>query len=95
MLFWRFTAGGKRANPVLLNFQGNFDDVYNSYSRDGPFSAHVLSPNNQEITYSDYSIFVAEAVSTCNEALPADIDRSSPRIHPHLRVSIYRQYCFI
>ena len=57
-------------NPVmLLNFQGGLDDVYTLIHEMGHSLHTYFSSHNQEITYSDYSIFVAEVASTCNEAL--------------------------
>jgi len=65
-----YSAGGKGMNPVmLLNFQGGLDDVYTLIHEMGHSLHTYFSSHNQEITYSDYSIFVAEVASTCNEAL--------------------------
>ena len=65
-----YSAGGKGMNPVmLLNFQGGLDDVYTLIHEMGHSLHTYFSSHNQEITYSDYSIFVAEVASTVNESL--------------------------
>ena len=101
-----YSAGGKGMNPVmLLNFQGGLDDVY-TLIHDMGHSLHTyFSSHNQEITYSDYSIFVAEVASTCNEALLSHYlleHETDPARHAYIlnhflegfRGTIYRQCMF-
>mgnify|MGYP000861344960 FL=1 len=101
-----YSAGGKGMNPVmLLNFQGGLDDVYTLIHEMGHSLHTYFSSHNQEITYSDYSIFVAEVASTCNEALLSHYlleHESDPARHAYIlnhflegfRGTIYRQCMF-
>ena len=101
-----YSAGGKGMNPVmLLNFQGDLDDVYTLIHEMGHSLHTYFSSHNQEITYSDYSIFVAEVASTCNEALLSHYlleHETDPARHAYIlnhflegfRGTIYRQCMF-
>ena len=101
-----YSAGGKGMNPVmLLNFQGGLDDVYTLIHEMGHSLHTYFSSHNQEITYSDYSIFVAEVASTCNEALLSHYlleHETDPARHAYIlnhflegfRGTIYRQGMF-
>ena len=101
-----YSAGGKGMNPVmLLNFQGGLDDVYTLIHEMGHSLHTYFSSRNQEITYSDYSIFVAEVASTCNEALLSHYlleHETDPARHAYIlnhflegfRGTIYRQCMF-
>lgn len=101
-----YSAGGKSMNPVmLLNFQGGLDDVYTLIHEMGHSLHTYFSSHNQEITYSDYSIFVAEVASTCNEALLSHYlleHETDPARHAYIlnhflegfRGTIYRQCMF-
>lgn len=101
-----YSAGGKGMNPVmLLNFQGGLDDVYTLIHEMGHSLHTYFSSYNQEITYSDYSIFVAEVASTCNEALLSHYlleHETDPARHAYIlnhflegfRGTIYRQCMF-
>lgn len=101
-----YSAGGKGMNPVmLLNFQGGLDDVYTLIHEMGHSLHTYFSSHNQEITYSDYSIFVAEVASTCNEALLSHYlleHEADPARHAYIlnhflegfRGTIYRQCMF-
>lgn len=54
---------------VLLNYQGNLNDVF-TIAHEMGHSLHTYYSNaNQPYIYSEYKIFVAEVASTCNEAL--------------------------
>ena len=65
-----YSAGGFGMNPyILLNFHGTLNDVFTLIHEMGHSMHTYLSCKNQPITYSGYSIFVAEVASTCNEAL--------------------------
>ena len=101
-----YSAGGKGMNPVmLLNFQGGLDDVYTLIHEMGHYMHTYFSSHNQEITYSEYSIFVAEVASTCNEALLSHYlleHETDPARHAYIlnhflegfRGTIYRQCMF-
>lgn len=101
-----YSAGGKGMNPVmLLNFQGGLDDVYTLIHEMGHSMHTYFSSHNQEITYSEYSIFVAEVASTCNEALLSHYlleHETDPARHAYIlnhflegfRGTIYRQCMF-
>ena len=101
-----YSAGGKGMNPVmLLNFQGGLDDVYTLIHEMGHSLHTYFSSHNQEITYSDYSIFVAEVASTCKEALLSHYlleHETDPARHAYIlnhflegfRGTIYRQCMF-
>jgi len=101
-----YSAGGKGMNPVmLLNFQGGLDDVYTLIHEMGHSLHTYFSSHNQEITKSDYSIFVAEVASTCNEALLSHYlleHETDPARHAYIlnhflegfRGTIYRQCMF-
>lgn len=65
-----YSAGGYGMHPVILmNFQGELDDVFTLIHEMGHSIHTYLSCQNQPSVYSDYVIFVAEVASTCNEAL--------------------------
>lgn len=65
-----YSAGSYGMHPVmLLNFQGQLDDVFTLIHEMGHSIHTYLSCKNQPIAYSNYVIFVAEVASTCNEAL--------------------------
>ena len=54
---------------ILMNFQGELDDVFTLVHEMGHSIHTYLSCANQPSRYADYVIFVAEVASTCNEAL--------------------------
>ena len=65
-----YSAGSFGMHPyMLLNFQGQLDDVFTLVHEMGHSMHTYLSCANQPACYSDYVIFVAEVASTCNEAL--------------------------
>ena len=65
-----YSAGGYDMQPVILmNFQGELDDVFTLIHEMGHSIHTHLSCENQPACYADYVIFVAEVASTCNEAL--------------------------
>ncbi|WP_082195423.1 oligoendopeptidase F [Bacillus testis] len=68
-----YSSGSYGTNPyILMNWQ---DDVNNLYTLVHEFGHSVHSyytTNNQPFIYGDYSIFVAEVASTCNENLLTD-----------------------
>lgn len=54
---------------VLLNYQGNLDNVFTLAHEMGHALHSCYTNENQTYIHSDYSIFVAEIASTCNEYL--------------------------
>ena len=65
-----YSAGSYGTHPVILmNFQGELDDVFTLIHEMGHSIHTYLSCQNQPSHYSDYVIFVAEVAYTCNEAL--------------------------
>lgn len=65
-----YSAGGYGMHPVILmNFQGQLDDVFTLIHEMGHSIHTYLSCKTQPSVYSDYVIFVAEVASTVNETL--------------------------
>ena len=102
-----YSAGGYGMHPfILLNFQGQLEDVYTLIHEMGHSIHTYLSCQNQPPVYADYVIFVAEVASTCNEALLtrhllakyADDPRLRAYILNHFleqfRTTLYRQCMF-
>jgi oligoendopeptidase F len=65
-----YSWGAYGSNPyMLLNWQGNMDSMF-TFAHEAGHSMHSFYTwNNQPYPYGNYSIFVAEVASTCNEAL--------------------------
>lgn len=64
-----YSAGLRKHPYVLLNYSGTLDSMFTLAHEMGHAIHSYLSNKHQPITYSNYSIFVAEVASTCNEAL--------------------------
>lgn len=65
-----YSWGAYGTHPyVLMNFQGNLDDVFTLVHEMGHALHSMYSNETQPYTYAGYKIFVAEVASTCNEAL--------------------------
>jgi oligoendopeptidase F len=65
-----YSSGTFGTNPyILMNWQNNLDNLYTLVHEFGHSVHSYFSRNNQPYVYSDYSIFVAEVASTCNEEL--------------------------
>lgn len=63
-------SAGLRVHPfVLLNYSGTLDSMFTLAHEMGHAIHSYLSNRTQPAVYSNYSIFVAEVASTCNEAL--------------------------
>lgn len=61
---------GCRVHPfILLNYKNNLDSEFTTVHEMGHALHSYFSNKNQPVIDSDYSIFVAEVASTCNEAL--------------------------
>lgn len=63
-----YSSGGENIHPfILLNFNGELDDVF-TLAHESGHSIHTLySEENQPVLKQDYTIFVAEIASTFNE----------------------------
>lgn len=64
-----YSAGLRKHPYVLLNFSGTLDSMFTLAHEMGHAIHSYLSNKHQPVVYSNYSIFVAEVASTCNEAL--------------------------
>ncbi|GEK34288.1 oligoendopeptidase F [Kurthia sibirica] len=68
-----YSSGSYGTNPyILMNWQDNLDNLYTLVHEFGHSVHSYYSRNNQPAVYGDYSIFVAEVASTCNEELLTD-----------------------
>lgn len=65
-----YSTGGSRPHPyVLLNHKDNLDSMYTIAHEMGHALHSYHSTKHQNVSQSDYVIFVAEVASTCNEVL--------------------------
>jgi len=65
-----YSSGAYGTNPyILLNWQGKVNDVFTLIHEFGHSVHSYYTRKNQPFPYGDYSIFVAEVASTCNENL--------------------------
>ena len=65
-----YSWGTYSTNPyVLLNYQGNINDVFTLAHELGHSMHSFYTNKNQPYTYSHYKIFLAEVASTVNELL--------------------------
>lgn len=68
-----YSSGSYGTNPfILMNWQDNLDNLYTLVHEFGHSVHSYYTRNNQPAVYGDYSIFVAEVASTCNEELLTD-----------------------
>lgn len=68
-----YSSGAYGTNPyVLLNWQDNVNDLFTLAHELGHSVHSYHTRNSQPFRYGNYSIFVAEVASTCNEALLND-----------------------
>lgn len=68
-----YSSGTFGTNPyVLMNWQNNVNNLYTLAHEFGHSMHSYYSRANRPYQYSDYSIFVAEVASTCNEELLFD-----------------------
>ncbi|MCU5745991.1 oligoendopeptidase F [Staphylococcus sp. SQ8-PEA] len=68
-----FSSGTHLTNPfILLNWTDTVSDLYTLVHEFGHSAHSYFSRQNQPSNLSDYTIFVAEVASTCNEALLSD-----------------------
>ncbi len=68
-----YSSGSYGTNPyILMNWQDNIDNLFTLAHEFGHSVHSYYTRKNQPYVYGDYSIFVAEVASTCNEALLND-----------------------
>ncbi|QFG01112.1 oligoendopeptidase F [Psychrobacillus glaciei] len=68
-----YSSGSYGTNPyILMNWQNNMDNLFTLAHEFGHSLHSYYTRENQPYVYGDYSIFVAEVASTCNEALLND-----------------------
>lgn len=68
-----YSSGAYGTNPyVLLNWQDNVNNTFTLAHELGHSLHSYYTRKNQPYRYGNYSIFVAEVASTCNEALLND-----------------------
>lgn len=65
-----YSGGSYCTNPfVLMNWQGTFHDLYTLAHELGHSCHSKMTRQTQPYVYGNYSIFLAEIASTCNEVL--------------------------
>ncbi|MFB6465349.1 oligoendopeptidase F [Cytobacillus sp. Hz8] len=65
-----YSSGTYGTNPyILLNWQDNVNNLFTLVHEFGHSVHSYYTRKNQPYPYGDYSIFVAEVASTCNETL--------------------------
>ncbi|MBC7958681.1 MAG: oligoendopeptidase F, partial [Vallitaleaceae bacterium] len=65
-----YSSGTYGTNPyILMNWQNNVNNLFTLAHEFGHSVHSYYTRKNQPLPYGDYSIFVAEVASTCNEAL--------------------------
>lgn len=65
-----YSSGAYGTNPyILLNWQDNVNNLFTLAHEFGHSVHSYFTRKTQPYPYGDYSIFVAEVASTCNEAL--------------------------
>ncbi|MGE8205228.1 oligoendopeptidase F [Heyndrickxia sp. NPDC080065] len=101
-----YSSGAYGTNPyILMNWQDNVNNLFTLAHEFGHSVHSYYTRKNQPNTYGDYSIFVAEVASTCNEALLNDyllktIDDEQKRIYllnhylEGFRGTVFRQTMF-
>lgn len=76
---------------VLMNYQGNLNDVFTLAHELGHAMHSYYSNKNQEFPNADYRIFVAEVASTLNEAL-LNTDLLNKTTDPQRRAYLINHY---
>ena len=101
-----YSSGTYGTNPyILMNWQNNVNNLFTLAHEFGHSIHSYYTRANQPYVYGDYSIFVAEVASTCNEALLNDyllktIDDPKKRIYllnhwlESFRGTVFRQTMF-
>lgn len=101
-----YSSGAYGTNPyILMNWQDNVNNLFTLAHEFGHSVHSYYTRKNQPYPYGNYSIFVAEVASTCNEALLNDyllktIDDEQKRIYllnhylEGFRGTVFRQTMF-
>nr|WP_295972567.1 oligoendopeptidase F [uncultured Bacillus sp.] len=101
-----YSSGSYGTNPyILLNWQNNVNNLFTLVHELGHSVHSYYTRKTQPYPYGNYSIFVAEVASTCNEALLNDyllksIDDEQKRIYllnhylEGFRGTVFRQTMF-
>jgi oligoendopeptidase F len=101
-----YSSGSYGTNPyILMNWQNNVNNLFTLAHEFGHSVHSYYTRKTQPYAYGDYSIFVAEVASTCNEALLNDyllktIDDEQKRIYllnhylEGFRGTVFRQTMF-
>jgi len=68
--FRAYSSGSYDSKPfILTNYQNTLDSVFTVAHEMGHSIHSYFTNKNQPFVYGNYSIFLAEVASTCNEAL--------------------------
>lgn len=101
-----YSSGAYGTNPyILMNWQDNVNNLFTLVHEFGHSVHSYFTRKAQPFHYGDYSIFVAEVASTCNEALLNDyllksIDDEQKRLYllnhylEGFRGTVFRQTMF-
>ncbi len=101
-----YSSGAYGTNPyILMNWQDNVNNLFTLAHEFGHSVHSYYTRGSQPYTYGNYSIFVAEVASTCNEALLNDyllntIDDEKKRLYllnhylEGFRGTVFRQTMF-
>lgn len=101
-----YSSGAYGTNPyILMNWQDNVNNLFTLAHEFGHSVHSYYTRKTQPYPYGDYSIFVAEVASTCNEALLNDyllktIDDEQKRLYllnhflEGFRGTVFRQTMF-
>ncbi|MRX73622.1 oligoendopeptidase F [Bacillus lacus] len=101
-----YSSGTYGTNPyILMNWQDNVNNLFTLAHEFGHSVHSYYTRRHQPYTYGNYSIFVAEVASTCNEALLNDyllktIDDEKQRLYllnhylEGFRGTVFRQTMF-
>ena len=87
-----YSGGTYDSNPyILLNYNGNLNDVSTLAHEMGHSMHSWFSRKNQPPQYADYTIFVAEVASTVNENLLVELLLEKTKA-PKARLALLNQY---
>jgi len=101
-----YSSGSYGTNPyILLNWQDNVNNLYTLAHELGHSVHSYYTRKNQPFRYGNYSIFVAEVASTCNENLLSEyllnyLDDEKQRLYvlnhylEGFRATVFRQTMF-
>ncbi len=101
-----YSSGAYGTNPyILLNWQNSINNMFTLAHELGHSLHSYYTRKNQPYSYGNYSIFVAEVASTCNEALLNDyflkkLDNDKEKIYllnhflEGFRGTVFRQTMF-